>query len=141
MANGMNYLDFSTPTKLGDLFEQSASSQEQPIRNEFSRLRKRAVAGQAASGRLRSGLAEYPLAELDRGEGEALSSIRGDLAGKLAGFGAKDFFDEQDFNRQKQLAELIGRLNKPSTLEEIFGGIGAGGQFLGGLGQLGSLFI
>lgn len=57
------------------------------------------------------------------------------LAGVLGGEGLADWKSNRDFGQNMALAQLSGDLMKPSTLEQVLGGLGvgakAGGQFAG----------
>lgn len=113
------------PQTLEDVLGQQAKQATAQTTDAYTQARKRAVAGQAASGRLMSGVADYPLGDLDTQQGQALSGIQSDLSSKLGGIPAEDWLNNKNFQRSYQLAQLIGSLNKPSTLDEVFQGIGS----------------
>lgn len=124
LPNGFN------PKSLQDVFNQVGSSQTANLTDQYQQQRKRAVAGQAASGRLMSGVKNYPLTDLDTSYQQGLSGIQTGLAGEEASIPNEDWLNSQDFNRSYQLAKLIGGLNKPSTLEEVMQGIGSIGPLV-----------
>lgn len=116
--------DFS-PGSLEDVLKQQAGAQTAQTQDQFGQARKRLVSQQAASGRLMSGVSDYPLTDLDTGQSRALSGIQSNLASSLGGIPSEDWLNQQNFQRSYQLADLIGRLNKSSTLDEALAGIGA----------------
>ena len=130
LPNGYN------PQNLSDVLSQQAKSASANESDAYTQQRKRLVAQQAAGGRLTSGVANYPLTDLDTSEQRAQSGIQDQLANSLAGIPEEDWLNSQNFNRSKQLAELIGSLNKPTTLQEVMQGIGVGGS----LASLGAAF-
>lgn len=118
---------------LEEALGKGAESARTNIKDQYSRLRKRLVSGQAASGRLTSGVADYPLTELDTSEGRAIGDVESRLAESLGGYGAKEYFDDKDFTQNKELAALIGKLSKRTELEQVLGGLGGLGQLAGGI--------
>lgn len=121
---------FADPTDktLEEALGGQANSAINQTRDQYGQARKRLVAQQAHSGRLMSGVSDIPLTDLDTEEAGAESGIHGNLANALAGVPTEDWLNNQEFGRQKDLADQIARLMKPSTLEEVFQGIGAGGR-------------
>lgn len=115
------------PKTLEDVLGQQAQAQTAQVNDQAAKTRKKAVAQEAHSGRLMSGVSDYPLADIDTAQGQALSGVQGDLASKLGGISAEDWLNQTQFGRSYGLADLIGKLNKPSTLEEVLGGIGSVG--------------
>lgn len=118
------------PQNLQDVIGQQAQSASANENQNYIQQRKQAVAGQAAGGRLMSGVSNYPLTDLDTGEAQAQSGIQDQLASSLAGIPEEDWINTQNFNRSTQLANLIGGLNKPSSLEEAMQGIGQAGPLI-----------
>ena len=116
------------PKTLQDVLGQQAQSATAQSSDAYNQSRKQLVSQQAASGRLQSGVADYPLTDLDTEKAQSLSGIQDNLVNSLAGISGEDFTNSQDFYRNLQLANQIGNLNKPSTLDEIFGTIGGIGQ-------------
>lgn len=114
------------PSNLEDVLKQSAGSQTANLTDQYQQARRRAVAGQAASGRLMSGVADYPLTDLDTQYQKGLSGIQTGLAGQEAGIPEEDWLNTGQFNRQLALTDEIEQLMRPSTLDEIFQGIGTG---------------
>lgn len=124
--------DTATPSTLADVLGQQASTATQGITNDYAKQRRKLVAQQASTGRLRSGVSNYNFGDLNASELSDIGGVQSSLADALGGIPAQDYLSQQDFSRQKQLAELIAKLNEPSTLSEVFGGLGAGLK-LGGL--------
>lgn len=112
------------PTNLQDTLQKQAQSRSAGIQDQYTQARKRLVAQQAASGRLMSGVADYPLTDLDTSEGSALSGVQDSLANALAGVPAEDYLNQNQFQRQLSLAKEVGSLMQPSTLDEVMQGIG-----------------
>lgn len=131
---------YSTRT-LKDIFGDVAQGQVDPYKEGRAAGRGKVVAGQAASGRLSSGIAEHTLGEYDSdtASGEAAiragvlpSEAQGTLQTNQNEFAADEA--EKEYQRNLSLAKLLGQMNKPSTLQEIFTGIGAGSSLLGNVG-------
>lgn len=112
------------PQNLSDVLGQQATSATANLTDQYQQARKRAVAGEAASGRLMSGVSNYPLTDLDTQYQQGQSGIQDQLATSIAGIGQEDWLNNQDYLRQYGLASKIGSANKPSTLDELFQGIG-----------------
>ncbi len=112
------------PKTLEDTLGQQAQAASANQTQNYIQQKKRTVADQAAGGRLMSGVSNYPLADLSTQNQGAQSGIQDSLANSLAGIPEEDWLNTQNFQRNKQLADLIGSLNKPSTLQEALGGIG-----------------
>lgn len=110
---------------LEDVLRQGASTGQQAITQDFAKKRRRLTAQQAASGRLGSNVAEYSFGDLDNQEASALAGNQAGLESALAGVPAEDFLSSQEYDRKLRLAKLIGSQNKPSTLEEVLGGVSA----------------
>jgi len=125
--------DITAPKTLEELLNEAANSETGKVKDQYASLRKRAVAGQAASGRLSSGVSDYPLTELDKSEGSAIAGIHGDLAKALGGYGADNYFKDKEHTSSLELAKLIGDMNKKSELEQILGGLGGLGGLAGGI--------
>lgn len=113
------------PKTLSDVLGQQAQSASANEADAYTQSRKRLVAQQAAGGRLMSGVSNYPLTDLDVGEQQAQSGIQDNLAASLAGIPEEDWLNQAQYGRSYNLAAKVGQLNKPSTLDEIFQGIGA----------------
>jgi hypothetical protein len=112
------------PQNLNDVLQQQAQSASANQNQQYIQQKKQLVADQAAGGRLMSGVSNYPLADLSTQNQQAQSGIQDQLANSLAGIPEEDWLNTQNFQRQQQLAQLVGSLNKPSTLQEALQGIG-----------------
>lgn len=130
------FSDFN-PSSLEDVLKQQSQVQTNQTTDSYNQARKRLVGQQAASGRLMSGVSDYPLTDLDTSKTQALSGIQSNLATSLGSVPAEDWLNQQNFRRSYDLASLIGSLNKPSTLEEVLGGIGS----IGPLAAVGASFL
>ena len=92
------------------------------------------MAKEAQSGRLGSGVSNYTMGDIDAQEIEGLGDIESGLAESLGGIPAENYLSEQNFERQRSLAALIGSLNKKSGLMNILSGGGVGGGLAATLG-------
>jgi hypothetical protein len=133
----MALFDDGSPKTLEDVLGQSADTASMGIENAYAKKRRRTIGQEAAKGRLRSGVANYTMGDVDAAELEDLGGVQSSLAEALGQIPTSDYLDERQFGRQSELAELIARLNKPSTLEEVFGGIGA----VGNIAATGAAFL
>lgn len=129
MAGGL----FATgsPTTLEDTLTGQANNNVAQSRDAYTQNRKRLVASQAAGGQLGSGVQNYAQTDLATGEANNESGIYSDLANALAGIPAEDTLNQQQYNQNLQLAQLIGSLNKPSQLQEALGAGGAAASVVG----------
>jgi len=118
LPNGYN------PQNLQDVFNQIGTSQTAGLTDQYTQARKKAVASQAAGGRLMSGVSQYPLTDLDTSYQSGLSGIQSNLAKEEAAIPQEDWINQRNYKRSYDLSSLIGSLNKPSTLQEVFSGIG-----------------
>jgi hypothetical protein len=112
------------PSNLSDVLNQQAQSASANQQNDYVQQKRRTIADQGAMGRLESGVSNYPLTDLSTQNQKAQSGIQDQLASSLAGIPEEDWLNTQNFQRQTQLAQLIGSLNKPSSLQEALGAIG-----------------
>lgn len=119
------------PQTLEESLGQSAKQATAQTQDQYAQARKKLVSQQAHSGRLMSGVADYPLTDLDTEEAGAESGIQNNLANALAGIPEEDWLNQQGYRRNIGLINQIAGLNKPSTLDEIFKGIGAAGNIAG----------
>lgn len=125
LPNGYN------PQNLQDVLGQQAQAASNSANQSYIQQRKQTVADQASGGRLTSGVSNYPLTDLDNGEAQTQSGIQDQLASSLAGIPEEDWLNSQNFGRSQDLASLVGGLNKPNTLDQIFQGIGQVAPLIG----------
>lgn len=118
------------PKNLDDVLKGQAGSATANLTDQYQQARKRAVSSEAASGRLMSGVSDYPLTDLDTNYQQGKSGIQDQLATSLGGISQEDWLNNQDYLRSYGLANKIGNANRPSTLDELFQGIGAVGPSL-----------
>lgn len=118
-------------TNLGDILGNQANLQADQTTDAYNQKRRKTVGQLGANGRLMSGVSNYDLGNLDAAQGQDVSGAYSGLAGALGGIPAEDMLDTNNYGRQMSLAELIGRLNKPSKLQEALGALGAAGQTAG----------
>lgn len=117
------------PTKtstLEDVLGRQAQTQIAGLQDTGIQNRKRLVSKLAAEGKLMGGTADYPLADLATEQAGAESDVYSGLAGALGGIPAEDWSNSRQFQRDYELAKLIGSLNKPSKLSQALGGAASG---------------
>ena len=127
------------PQNLQDVISQSTGAQTANLTDQYQQQRRQQVADQGAEGRLTSGVASYPLTDLDTQYQQGLSGIQAGAANTLAGIPAEDWLNTQQFGRQEQLAQDVASRLRPDLLSQIFGGIGAAGSIGGLVAGLGGL--
>lgn len=125
LPNGYN------PQTLQDTINQSMGSATANLTDQYTQAKRQTVADQASSGRLMSGVSDYPLTDLQTNYEQGLSGIQNQGAQEEAGIPAEDWLNQNQFQNSLGLANQIGNANQPTTLSEIFQGIGVAGQ-LGG---------
>lgn len=119
------------PQNLQDVLNQSAGAQTANLTDQYQQARKQAISDQASSGRLTSGVSNYPLTDLSSQYESGLSGIQGNLASEENSIPEEDWLNSQTFGRQQSLADQIANELKPSDLQQIFQGIGTGAQVAG----------
>lgn len=122
----MALFDPGTNSTLSDVLNQQADTASQGITQDYAKKRRKLVSQNAATGRLGSGVSNYDFGDLNAGELSDVGGVQSNLSSELAQIPSNDYLAQNDFNRQKQLAELIAKLNQESTLSQVFGGIGTG---------------
>lgn len=60
-------------------------------------------------------------------QGLDVGNLESALGGGLGQTGYQNTLQQRDYEQQRQLAEEIGRLNKPDLLQQILGGVGSVG--------------
>jgi hypothetical protein len=119
----------NAPTSLEEILGQRAESEGMNIEQQFAKKRRQSVAQQAHQGRLGSGVANYQAADLGAEELGAYGDLESSLAETLGAIPADDYVASQEFERQRELAKLIGKLNnRKSLLGGIIGGASSGAQ-------------
>jgi hypothetical protein len=122
----MAFLDGTT--NLEQALGNQAQNQVSGVRDQYAQARKRQVSKLAANGQLMGGTADYPLADLANKGASAESDIYSNLASTLASVPAEDYLSQKGYNQNLDLASLIGRLSKPSSLQEALGLLSTGGR-------------
>ena len=79
------------PQNLSDVLQQQAQSQSANLADNYTQQRRRLIAQQGSSGRLMSGVADYPLTDLDTQEAQGQAGIQDNLASALAGIPTHDW--------------------------------------------------
>lgn len=130
----MGLFDNGSGSTLRDVLGQQADTLKMGINQGYARQKKQAVAQQAAQGRLRSGVANFPLGDINASQASDLAGVDSNLASALSSIPTNDYMGQQDFQRNMQLAELIGRLNRPNGLQSALGGALSGAAAGGAVG-------
>lgn len=117
---------FDGISTLEDVLGKQAETASMGLDQSAAKKRRQAIAQQAQAGRLGSGVANYTLADLDSEEIGGMGDIQSRLAEALGQIPSEDFVRQNEYQRQEQLAKLIGSLNKRSKVGSILGGIGTG---------------
>lgn len=97
------------------------------LEDVMGRVRNRFSQGASVMGRPQG---EYAGQEFSRAGTMAQRGLDDRLLGLLGEGSRKNKIADRDHQRKMALAKLTGGMNKPSTLEEIMGGIGLAGQTL-----------
>lgn len=129
----MAYAEYNPKRSLQEIFGDVAQSQVDPYQKTRAVGRSKVIAGDAAAGRLSSGVASADLGQFDQGTAQGEASIR---AGVLPAEGQGTLQSIQDeylskeadkeYERNLALSKLVGQMNKPSRLSQLFQGAGAG---------------
>ena len=135
----MALFDSGAPTTLEDVLGRQAETQGMNIENQYAKQRQKVIGQQAKAGRLQSGVANYSLADVDANEIGALGGVESDLSTALGQIPTTDYVKQNEYQRQLQLAELIGSMNKKNGLSNILGGIGTGAAAGSAAGPYGAL--
>lgn len=125
LPNGYN------PQSLQDALSQSAGSASANLGDQYIQAKKQLVSDQASSGRLMSGVSDYPLTDLQTQYQQGLSGIQGNLATEEAAIPSEDWLNQQQFGEGQQLASQLSSLLQPSTLDQVFQGIGQVAPIIG----------
>lgn len=127
MAGGL--FASGAPTTLEQALGNQAQNAVAQTADSYTQARRRLVGQQAAQGRLMSGVVNYPLTDLAKEGAGAESDIYSNLAATLGSIPAEDWANANEYQRNLQLAKLIGEMNKPSTLQEALSGLNTAGHF------------
>lgn len=113
--------DIKVLDTLKNPLSQISGQRRGALETELGRIGSRATASADASGRTRG---SYIPAELGRASQMAGAGIDNTLLGVIGGASKKDAYSARDYMQNMQLAKMIGKLNKPSVLQEVLGGLG-----------------
>lgn len=127
----MGLFGTNAPTNLEQVLGQQADTQAAGLQDAAVQRKKRLVAQEAHSGRLMSGVSDYPLTDLATSEASGIGDVYSNLAGALGQIPAEDYLNQNQNQNNLNLAQLIGNLNKPSALQEALGALGSAGNIAG----------
>lgn len=116
------------PKTLADVLGSQAPGAEADINNQYARQRKQTIAQQAHLGRGGSAVSNYQMGDLASAQAGDIAGVESGLASALGQVPAEDYYNNLDFQRKQQLAQLLGGMNKPSSLQEALGGLGTAAQ-------------
>lgn len=113
--------------KLTDQLKPILGSYNQNAQGSLSdalgRITNQAKTSARASGRVQG---QYQPLALNRANSMASQGITNSLGSVLGGVSLKDIQNQKLFEQQMALANEIGDLNSPSTLQEVLAGLGGG---------------
>lgn len=135
----MALFDPNVNTSLSDVLGNRANLEAQQTQDAYAQKKKRLVAMEAHSGRLTSGVSDYPLADLATGNATDVADINSSLAGALGQIPAEGYLNDQELSRNYALAKLIGSLNKPDRLQSGLSGAASGAAAGSAAGPWGAL--
>jgi cell division septum initiation protein DivIVA len=113
---------------LVDVLGQQAQNASASTADAYTQGRKKLVSQQAASGRLMSGVSDYPLVDLDTEGAKAQSGIQNSLASSLSQIPSEDWLNQQEYGQNQYLTDQISNSLRPTALQEIFKGLGTAGK-------------
>ena len=116
------------PPDLAAVLGNQANQNIAGINDQYGQAKKRLISQQSTGGRLRSKVSNYQFGDLAKAQAGDVSGVYSGLADALGGVPAEDYLNQNDYQRNIQLAKLIGDLNKPSALQEALGGLQAAGS-------------
>lgn len=111
-------------------FNRVAKGPQNDIQSLYSRIRGNFKSDSAARG-TRPG--SYFNDRIGTAENLSNEGLKGSLEGVLGDTTYKNFAANRGYNENSVLAQQIGALNKPNTLQEVLGALGAAGRVGGGL--------
>lgn len=142
----MAFQEYKPGRTLEDVLGDSAQNQVDTYKRGRLPGRNSKVSELAATGRLSSGVAENVLHNYDTDTNNGETGIRAGILPSVAQgqltadsqnrqntFTADEA--EKEYNRNMTLARLLGDMNKPSKLSEIFSGIGGAANLVGNVGK------
>jgi hypothetical protein len=121
--------------RLAQLFNPIYANAKSSLDANFTDQLRKLRGNQAARGVLQSGVADYPVADLMKANTNALGGVQSNLANIFGNteasrslFNTQSDFEkgmaDKGFGYSSFLADKIGNMNKPSTTQQIFSGIG-----------------
>ena len=123
-----NDVKFADPLK--DPLSRIGAKSQGNLEAQLGRIASRNRQGQTVNGRP---VGEYTGATLDQAGSMAGRGIEDALYGSIGNASYQDALNAQEHERQLALAKRIGAAYKPSTAQEVLGGIGLAGQVAGPL--------
>lgn len=119
---------------LDSIFKPVMANAKTTLDDNSATQLKQLRANQAARGVLRSGVSDIPAGDIAKGNEIALGNVQSGLSNIFGNTAASSSLFDQQAAFQKMMADLgfgyssslanqIGDANKPSTLQNIFGGI------------------
>lgn len=136
----MALFDPNTNLSLEDILGNKAKTEAAGIQDAQIQKKRRLVGQEAHSGRLMSGVSDYPLADLATSGASAEGDVYSGLAEALGQIPAEGYLNDKALERNYKLARLIGALNKKNGMESGLEGAGAGASAGSAFGPWGAAF-
>lgn len=133
----MSLFDEGSGSTLADVLGNQAATATQGINDTYAKRKRKEAAIAGHTGRLTSGVQNYTVGDTAASQLGELGGVQGSLADALAGIPSQDYLGTRQDDRNRQLAELIASLQKPSDLESAFGALGSAGRIAGTVAAFG----
>jgi hypothetical protein len=134
MATNLTTTGGANLDSLNSIFAPIMANAKTTLDDNTATQLKQLRANQAARGVLRSGVSDIPVGDIQKGNEIGLGNVQSGLSNIFGNTAASSSLFDQQAQFQKMMADLgfgysssladqIGAANKPSTLQNIFGGI------------------
>lgn len=135
----MGLFNPGSSTSLADVLGGQAQTATNTINEGYAKKKRQAISQRAATGGLESGNFNYTLGDINASQLGEVGAVQSNLADALSSIPTNDYASSNEYARNLQLAELIGKLNKPNQLQNIIGGATTGASAGSALGPYGAL--
>lgn len=119
--------DVTIPNDLTQTMSGIGTNATNAIKSNYSRLKGRQQAESTVRGMPVNGNSYAP-ERMGVQQGLDIGALGSSLSGSLGDTAYKDTLAQREYGQNLDLADQIASLNKPSTLQEIFSGIGSVGK-------------
>lgn len=114
------------PQDLGSIFSGIGTNAYNNINNNYNQARQQSASDASALGRSAPG--SYNTQRLGTTQGLDIGNLESGMGSALGNAGYQNQIAQRNYGQQRQLADIIGAASAPSTLQEIFQGIGGGAK-------------